>query len=107
MAAKDRIMRPCVCLALEANKIAVEREPLHTDLRLRVPHNNVTWDVWATLIRPAKPHPHLPGINAPWVRENGRAANHGEITLDELRKVMDRLGIPADVPAEPLREVAR
>lgn len=60
MAAKDRIMRPCVCLALEANKIAVEREPLHTDLRLRVPHNNVTWDVWATLIRPAKPHPHLP-----------------------------------------------
>ncbi len=83
------------CEALNIERITVERDDHRTYLRAEIRAHGFTWLLSGDLIRPAKPHPHLPGIPVPWVRENGRLTNWGRITRDELRTVLARLGVLA------------
>ncbi|WBB94233.1 hypothetical protein [Verrucosispora sp. WMMC514] len=81
------------CTHLGADRIRVERHRFHTAMDIRVRAEGLTWYVTAHLGRPAKPHPHLPGIPAPWERAGGRLTDHGVISRDDLRTVLTTLGV--------------
>ncbi|MFI6228596.1 hypothetical protein ACIBCR_14945 [Micromonospora echinospora] len=82
------------CEALGVEQISVERRPgVDTLLHAEIRAHGFTWIVSGDLNRPEKPHPHLPGIPAPWVRENGRLTDWGRISRDDLRTVLTTLGV--------------
>jgi hypothetical protein len=81
------------CEALNVDRIQVERRDFDTLLNAEVRKDGITWQIAGDANRPAKPNPHLPGIPAPWKRDNGRLTNYGRISRDDLRTTLTALGV--------------
>lgn len=80
------------CQALSVDEVAVERRANDLVLTCGTDHAGIEWHVYATVPRPDRGSPCLPGANIRWEQgRNGAPGRRGTVTVRGLRVAVTEL----------------